>query len=101
MHYSGLDRKQLATRAHISLSTLDRITGKPQRGADLDDLERIAQACGLPFEWFTADLSRLHEIVPSGMPAIVRSRGAVAAAAREMEAGEGDERLGDDEQQSA
>lgn len=86
MAYAGLKRDMLASRAHITTSTLDRITGKPTRGANSDDLWRIADACGLPREWFTADLERLWEIVPPGRPVFVRpddARRRLAASLRE------------------
>lgn len=66
MAYAGFKRPELAKKAHVSPATLDRITGKPQRGAEWSDLWRIADACGLDREWFSADLSRLHEIVTDG-----------------------------------
>lgn len=32
----------------------------------VEQLRKVAEAAGLPFEFFTADLSRLAEIVPAG-----------------------------------
>lgn len=75
MAYANVSREQAADVLDVSIATLNRITttrGEPRR-VDLRDLWRLADACHLPPEWFSADLSRLPEIVPPGMPTVVRS----------------------------
>lgn len=66
--YARLGRQELADALHISASTLDHIEGKRRsfRGAEWSELWAIADACGLPREWFSADFSRLAEIVSDG-----------------------------------
>lgn len=80
--YAKLSRAALAEAIAVSPSSLDKFEGtKPAREApDWDVLARIAQACGLPFEFFTADFSRLWEIVPEGMPVLSRPRDGVRPA---------------------
>lgn len=87
---------------NVSKPTLDRMTGRKgteSRDVPWNDLWKIADEAGLPPEFFSADFDRLDEIVPEGMPVVVRrSRtGALQdaqAAAREL-ARQRRERLGE------
>lgn len=91
MAYGNLTRAEAARAMHISPGTLDRITGKradSPRRPTAEELKRLAEACGMPFAWFWADLDRLDEIAPPDRaPALYRA-GAEAAdrAARDEEA---------------
>lgn len=72
--FGRLSRPQAAEAMRVSLARLERITGTRGSEASLatwQELWRLADAAGLPPEWFSADLSRLREIVPPGMPTIV------------------------------
>lgn len=74
---NGQVKRDLCALLGISVRTLDRILGKGEhvpRGADWDELRVIADYCGLPPEWFTADLGRLHLAVPSPPPAVTARR---------------------------
>jgi len=65
--YGDLSLDNMAEAAEIGRSTLIRIeTGRrlPKRG----ELREIAIATGLPYEFFTADLSRLPELAPEADP---------------------------------
>lgn len=64
--YARLSRDELGQAIGKSGSVIDEITGKRSRlrGASWDELRAIADRCGLPFEWFWADLGRLGEIAP-------------------------------------
>lgn len=75
--YAGLTLEALATQTGIGRDTLQNLRGKRTRTAratSLEEAQRIAAACGVPFEFFTADFGRLHEIVPAGMPVLARER---------------------------
>lgn len=75
MAYADIKRSELAALLDYSESTIDRMTGRRNTAAretDWRDLWKIADACDVPREWFTADIERLHEIVPEGMPTFVR-----------------------------
>lgn len=75
MAYGGLSRDQAADVLNVSKPTLDRMTGRKgaeSRQVPWNDLWRIAEAAGLPPEFFSADFDRLDEIVPEGMPVVVR-----------------------------
>lgn len=65
MAYLDVDRLELARILNISPATLDRISGKRSglpRGATEREQALIAEACGLPPDWFRCDLDRLNEI---------------------------------------
>lgn len=64
-------RRGAAEAMNVEPGEVDRMTGtKPgeQKMPTWDQRWALARAVGLPEEWFSADLSRLHEIVPEGMP---------------------------------
>lgn len=91
MAYANIRRAELAAQLDYSEATLDRMTGRragSPRDVDWRVLWRIADACGVPREWFTADIDRLWEIVPEGMPMFVNRarREAAAEASRLAEA---------------
>lgn len=67
MAYAGLRRSELARATGISASNLDRMTAG-RRAASWAELWAIADACGVPREWFTVEIARFFEIVPEGMP---------------------------------
>lgn len=86
--YRDLGRADAAARLNVSPATLDRMTGK--RGQETkaltwDDLFRVAEVFQLPPEWFSADLSRLAEIVTEGP--VVRRRADAALPAPQGELG--------------
>lgn len=70
--YVGMTQTQAANALGVSIPTLARMIGK--KGADgirpssWAELWRAADALGLPRAWFTADIGRLHEVVPDEMP---------------------------------
>lgn len=74
--YSKLSREALAEALGYSPSTIDLIEGKRAipRGASWTELGKVAEATGLPFEFFTADFARLPEIVPEGELTVVTRR---------------------------
>lgn len=75
--YAGLTLEALAAETGIGRDTLQNLRGKrtrTARAASLEETQKIAAACGVPFEWFTADFSRLWEIVPEGLPVLARPR---------------------------
>lgn len=87
MSYGDLSRDAAAAAMHVSPSTLDRIAGKRTsrpRGADWAELWRLADASGLPREWFSADLERLPEIVTDG-PTFTRPEPARAEMTRRLQ----------------
>lgn len=71
MGYGDIRRPQLAEALNVSASTLDRwtkgTTGK-WRNIGWGDLWIVADTCGVPREWFSADIGRLREIVPPDQP---------------------------------
>lgn len=91
MAYGNVGRVEMAAELGYSRATLDRMTGGRSgqpRTVDWSDLWRIADYCGVPREWFTAEIDRLWEIVPEGMPVFVNPsrRRAAAEASRLAEA---------------
>lgn len=79
MGYGKLKRAEAAAIMAIEPATLDRIMGTkgPEtKLATWQQLWRLAEHVGLPPEWFSADLTRLDEIVPPGLPTVVKARGA-------------------------
>lgn len=71
MAYGKVKREDAAKVMGTSPGTLDRIAG--QKGTETkrpewDQLWALADKANLPREWFSADLSRLREIVPAGSP---------------------------------
>jgi hypothetical protein len=69
--YAGMPQSEAAQVIGKGLSTLARTLdakGGELRPATWDEVWKIADACGLPRAWFTADLTRLQEIVPDDMP---------------------------------
>lgn len=82
--YAGLTLEELAADTGIGRDTLQNLRGKRTRTAratSLEEAQKIAVACGLPFEFFTADFTRLWEIVPEGMPVLARPRDVARPAA--------------------
>lgn len=57
---------------NVSRATLARMLhmkGDDRKTIDWSDMWTLADALGIPRSWFTADLARLGEIVPDGLPA--------------------------------
>jgi hypothetical protein len=97
--YVGIPRPEAAKALGVSEPTLARMLGRKGsdgiRPATWSDLWRAADAFGLPRAWFTADISRIHEIVPDELPNFPNDMGDLrvvspaqrnAALAREAEA---------------
>lgn len=73
--YGDLSRAEAAEALGVSTRTLDRIMGKggrAARGADLPGLWRLADACGMPREWFSVNMGRLGLAVDEGGPTFTR-----------------------------
>jgi transcriptional regulator with XRE-family HTH domain len=69
--YLNLSQDQAAEIIGVSKATLARMTkskGNEFRPATWGQLWKLADVGGLPRAWFTADISRLHEVVPDEMP---------------------------------
>jgi transcriptional regulator with XRE-family HTH domain len=66
--YAGLKANELAAAIHASPATTGRILSGTRKETTHDELWKIADACTLPREWFSADFSRLSEVVPAGQP---------------------------------
>jgi hypothetical protein len=79
--YAKLTREELGDAIGKSGSVVDEITGKRSRlrGASWEELRAIADRCGLPFEWFWADLDRLGEIAPGSRAPALFSEGRTSA----------------------
>jgi transcriptional regulator with XRE-family HTH domain len=60
---------------------------REQDASDVRDLEAIADACGLPLAWFSADLSRLPEISEDPRRVIARETAAAVERAAARRAG--------------
>lgn len=69
--YAGLRQEDLAEALGVDTQTIKRREAG-NHGAKRSELVLVASTCGLPFEWFTADLGRLPEI------AVTRPAGAGA-----------------------
>lgn len=67
MAYAEVSRRRLAQALNYSDSSIDRLRDG-RRTAQWEELWQIADTCGLPAEWFTAEIGRLFEIVPDGAP---------------------------------
>lgn len=88
--YADMDAATAMRRLSISRSTLSRMTGRAggeRRRVDWADLWAVADACGLPREWFSVDLALLAYCVPEGAPVFVRSRAGVLVEAPPGELG--------------
>jgi hypothetical protein len=72
MAYGDIGRPAAAAAMHVSTAQLDRFTGKKGKGElrrpELEQLWMLADECGLPRDFFLADLDRLTETVPDGLP---------------------------------
>lgn len=66
--YSKVRVRQVAADLNVSEMTVHRMLAGSRKETSWDDLWAIADLCGLPREWFSADLDRLIEIVPEGAP---------------------------------
>lgn len=65
--YGNVSRGDAARVMDVSKAHLDRFTAKePRYAPSWDQLWRLADRCGLPPEWFSADLTRIAEIVSEG-----------------------------------
>lgn len=87
MAYANMSRDVAAEILGVSIATLNRITttrGEPRR-VDLRDLWRLADACALPREWFSADFDLLHRAVVDG-PTFMRPDDPRAELEDELEA---------------
>jgi transcriptional regulator with XRE-family HTH domain len=67
-YYGPEADQEVADAVGISKRSLQRWKTDGFPRSDLSAMERLADACGLPADFFTADLGRLAEIVPSGEP---------------------------------
>lgn len=75
MAYGRIGRVEAAEVMETTPATLDRIIGTKggeTKLATWQQLWRLAARVELPPEWFAADLGRLPEIVPPGMPTVVK-----------------------------
>jgi hypothetical protein len=89
MAYGDLSREQAAAAMEVSTGNLSRIydkKGKETKTATVDQLWALADACGLPREFFAADFARLGEIAYPGapVPATPRPLADVAAEAARL-----------------
>jgi transcriptional regulator with XRE-family HTH domain len=66
--YADIPMKNVAKALHMSEPTLYRLLNGTRKETTLEELWVIADLCTLPNEWFSADFSRLREIVPAGQP---------------------------------
>jgi hypothetical protein len=66
--YAGLTHRDVIAATNLSPATVGRILAGTRKETTWDDLWAIADLCSIPREWFSADLWRLHEIVPPGKP---------------------------------
>jgi transcriptional regulator with XRE-family HTH domain len=66
-----------------TLYLIEQGHGDPQ----IRDLEAIAEACGVPLEWFSADFSRLAEISDDARRVIARETAAAVERSRDRRAG--------------
>lgn len=77
--YAGKGQQPAMDALNYSRATLARLLdtkGGDRKTIEWSDLWKLADVCGLPREWFTADFERLYEIVPDGMPTFTRSAAA-------------------------
>lgn len=68
MAYAGMSKKDVESALHTSDSTVGRILDGSRPNTTWDELWAIADACAIPRDWFSADLTRLSEIVTAGEP---------------------------------
>lgn len=66
MAYSRTERKEIKDALNVSLSTVDwmigtRRSGTPS-GASHQQMDVIADVCGLPRDWFKFDIDKLDQI---------------------------------------
>jgi transcriptional regulator with XRE-family HTH domain len=62
--YADFSLDELAERVEMGRSTLIRVD-QGERNLKRMEISAIAEACGLPVEFFTADFNRLGELPPS------------------------------------
>jgi transcriptional regulator with XRE-family HTH domain len=75
LSYGHVSRTAAAAAMSVSPSHLDRFTARDARYVpSWSQLWALAEICGLPPEWFSADLLRLSEIVTDGP--VLTQRGA-------------------------
>jgi len=74
--YGRVPRKDAAAAMHVQESHLDRYTSRTDERytPGWEDLWNLADLCGLPREFFSADFDRLSEIVPADAPRFDLSR---------------------------
>lgn len=60
---------------------------RDQDVSDVRDLQAIAEVCGVPLEWFSADFERLSEISEDPKRVIAQATAAAVERARERRAG--------------
>lgn len=73
--YAGKGQQPAMAALNVSRAGLGRLLhtkGKDRKAITWDDLWKVAAVCGVGHEWFTADFSRLEEIVPPGMPTFTK-----------------------------
>lgn len=88
MAYAGMTRTQAAEAMGTSPGSLDRMTGKKpgeQKPPTWTQVGQLAEAAGLPFEWFLADFDRAGQI-PAFTEAAELSRLEAKARLRRSEA---------------
>ena len=69
--YVGVTQEDAAKALGVSVATLARMLarkGIETRALTWAELWRAADNLGLPRAWFTADIARIHEVVPDEMP---------------------------------
>lgn len=68
MAYAGHEKRAFVKLVPFSESTINRIFAGTRRTTSYDDLAKIADACAVPRDWFTADPLRFSEITLPGLP---------------------------------
>jgi len=66
--YANKSIADIAAAVGMSEATLRRLINGTLTQTSHDEIWRIADATGLPRDWFVADFERISEIVPQGRP---------------------------------
>jgi transcriptional regulator with XRE-family HTH domain len=92
--YVGLSQTEAAKAMGVSIATLARMLGRKGsdgvRPATWSELWRAADALGLPRAWFTADITKIHTIVPDELPSFPNDTGDVRVVSPAMRAAAAD-----------
>lgn len=86
--YVGASQEEAADVLGVSIPTLARMLGRKgadrMRPASWGELWRFADAYKLPRAWFTADIARIHQIVPDKLPSFPNDVGDFRAVSQEQ-----------------